>query len=39
VLYKENVIGEVLTDDSVVIPHKLAKRASSMALFNGKVVF
>jgi len=39
VLYKENVIGEVLADDSVVIPHKLAKRASSMGLFNGKVVF
>jgi hypothetical protein len=39
VLYKENVIGEVLADDSVVIPHKLAKRASSMQLFKGKVVF
>jgi hypothetical protein len=39
ILYKESVIGEVLADNTVVIPHKIAKRASSMALFNGKVVF
>lgn len=39
VLFKEHIIGQVLPDGTVAIPHKIAKRASSMALFKGKVVF
>lgn len=37
VLYKQKVIGEVKPNGEVVIPHKIAKKASSSILFNGKL--
>lgn len=37
VLYKQKVIGEVRPNGEVVIPHKIAKKASSSILFNGKL--
>lgn len=37
VFYKENVIGQVLEDDVVVVPKRIARRPSSIRLFEGKV--
>lgn len=38
VLFRENIIGEVLADNTVEVPAKIIKRASNAALFKGKVV-
>lgn len=38
VLFRETIIGEVLDDNTVVVPPKIIKRSSNAALFKGKAV-
>lgn len=37
VLYKDNIVGYINDQDEVVVPRKLAKRASTLRAFQGRV--
>lgn len=38
VLFKENIVGEVLDDNTVKVPRKILKRSANAKVFNGKAL-
>lgn len=38
VLFKENIVGEVLEDNTVKVPRKILKRSANLKVFNGRAL-